>query len=194
MVLHRFVNRDFQQKILRPKIVVPFILFVAFMFFVVIPHWQQAKGTFFIGLFFVLGSLSYFYRRFFSIRLGFEFISIGTFLCTLAYGVGVGLFLGNVASILAEAIGAKVDERTLVNLLSINALVFVTPMLAPLVPGQMALAALLANIVYNIIGVSGNMVLGGNPGKTIIFVATNVFWTLAFFFKIGPLVYAIMIS
>ena len=186
------IKKEFQQKLLRPKVLVPFFIFIAIMFIFVIPNWNNIKGTFFIGLFFVLGSLSYFYRRFFEIRLGVEFISVGTFLCTLAYGVPTGLFVGNVSSFLAELIGAKIDERILINLFSINALVLVTPFLTFLIPGQILLAALLANFVYNVIGVGGNLLLGGNPGKTIVFVSTNVFWTVAFFLKIGPILYAIM--
>ena len=186
------IKEEFQKKILRPQILVPFFAFVAFMFIFVIPNWNNIKGTFFIGMFFFLGSLSYFYRRFFEIRLGVEFISVGTFLCTLVYGVPTGLFIGNVSSFLAELIGAKVDERILVNLFSINALVFVTPFLKFLVPDHILIAALMANFVYNLIGVGGNLILGGNPGKTIVFVSTNVFWTVAFFLQIGPIVYSIM--
>ena len=117
----RELRREFQEKVLRPRVLLPFFLFVFIMLFLVLPNWRSYRDMFFISLFFVLGSLSYVYRRFVSIRFGFEFISVGTFLCTLAYGPSVGFFLGNATSFLAEIIGAKIDERIIINLLSINA-------------------------------------------------------------------------
>ncbi|MEK6967846.1 MAG: hypothetical protein AABX51_04400 [Nanoarchaeota archaeon] len=192
MPIQTLVKGEFQKKLLQPRILIPILIAFFVLFFFVIPQWKEIRNIFFITVFFVLGCLSYFYRRFFNVRIGIEFISVGTFLCTLAYGVGVGLFIGNATSFIAEIIRARVDERIIINILSINGLILITPFLAGLATSNLLIAALIANFVYNLIGVGGNMLLGGNPGKTIVFVSTNVFWTLAFFLRIGPLVYIAM--
>lgn len=183
------ITKEFRSKILRPRVLIPFLAFLLFMFLFVLPNWQDLRGNFFIGLFFLLGSLSYVYRRRFEIRIGVEFISIGTLLCTLAYGLPVGFFLGNTTTFLAELIGSKVDERIIINLLSINAMILSIPLLSGLATVNLLLVAVIANLVYNVIGVFGNLFFGGNPGKTIIFVSTNVIWTFAFFLNIGPIIY-----
>jgi len=192
MHIRRIDYSDFQKILLSPKVIFPIFISFLVLFFFVIPQWNQIRNMIFISIFFVLGCLSYFYRRFFDVRIGIEFISIGTFLCTLAYGPGVGLFIGNTTSFIAELIGGKVDERIIVNILSINAVVLVTPLLSGLATNNLLIAAILVNIVYNVIGVSGNMIFGGNPGKTIVFVSTNFLWTIAFFLRIGPLIFAAM--
>ncbi len=192
MPFHSDIKRQFQEKVLRPKILIPIFIALFILFFFVIPYWSNIKNIFFISLFFVLGCMSYFYRRFFDIRIGIEFISVGAFLCTLSYGMGVGFFIGNATSFIAELIGSKVDERIIINLLSVNAVVLVTPLLAGMAQTNMLLAAIIMNLVYNAIGVGGNLILGGNPGKTMVFVSTNIFWTLAFFLRIGPIIYIAM--
>ncbi|TAL51625.1 MAG: hypothetical protein EPN86_06335 [Nanoarchaeota archaeon] len=194
MATRRLMDGEFRAKYLKPKYVFPFLILLLVLFFFVIPQWKSIRNIFFITLFFVLGCVSYFYRRFFNVRIGIEFVSVGTFLCTLSYGIGVGFFIGNATALISELIGSRIDERIFVNLLSTNAIVIATPFVAGMAQSNLIIAALIINLLYNLIGVGGNMLLGGNPGKTIVFVATSVFWYLAFFLKIGPIVYSFMIG
>ncbi|HLD19455.1 MAG TPA: hypothetical protein VJB90_05610 [Candidatus Nanoarchaeia archaeon] len=196
MPIHRFVKGEFQQKILQPRVLIPIFVAILVLFLFVIPQWKSIRNIFFITLFFILGCASYFYRRFFNIRIGIEFVSVGTFLCTLAYGPGVGLFVGNASAFISEFIGSRIDERIIVNLFSTNVVVLVAmlPFMQSLAYSNLMLAALIVFTAYHGIGVGGNMLMGGNPGKTIVFVATSLFWYLAFFLRIGPLIYAAMVS
>ena len=172
--------------LLRPRNILCIILFIVAFYIFILPFWNRISSLFFIGLFLVLGSVSYIYRRVFQLRLGFEFIFPGTVLTTLAYGTATGFFVGNVTTFLAELIGFKIDQRIIVGQITINLVVMATPMVWAATGHNWLLTGLILNLLYNGVTAPIFVLLGGNPGKTMAFVATSIFWALLFFLRIAP--------
>jgi len=173
--------------LLRPRNILYMILFIVAFYIFILPFWNRISSLFFIGLFIFLGSISYIYRRVFQLRVGFEFIFPGAVLTTLAYGTATGFFVGNVSQFLGELIGFKIDQRIIVGQITINIVVLATPMVWAATGHNWLLAGLILNLIYNGTTAPIFILLGGNPGKTMAFVATSIFWALLFFLRIAPI-------
>lgn len=176
----------------RRRVIVYIIVAIAMFYLFMLPFIHEIAKIFFIGLFLVLGSLSYFYRRVFQMRIGIEFIFPATVLTTLAYGAGMGFFVANVTNFLAELIGFKLDQRMLFGQISVNLIVILTPTMWSFTNHSWILTGLLLNIIYHLTVAPPSILLGGNPGKSLVFVSTNLFWILLFFLRIAPLIGPLM--
>ena len=178
--------------LLRPRNILYIILFIVAFYIFILPFWNRITSLFFIGLFLVLGSVSYIYRRVFQLRLGFEFIFPGAVMTTLAYGTATGFFVGNVSQFLGELIGFKLDQRMIVGQITINLVVIATPMVWQATGHHWLLTGLILNLIFNGSTAPLFILMGGNPGKTMVFVATSIFWAILFFLRIAPFLGVLM--
>ncbi len=147
------------------------------------------KPLLFMSFFLFLGSLSLIYNRWIKTSLGFEFIMLGTVLCTRVYGVGAGVFVGLISLTAAEIIGSGFNPRTVISLAAIVLIAFITPFFNTLPIGT---AGLILVLVYDAIIIPMYLIAGSSPFRCALFAITHILWSVWVFFALAPILERLM--
>ena len=141
------------------------------------------KELFLVAAFIGLGASSMFYNRFIRTSLGFELITLGVVITGLLYGPAISVFVGFFSLLIAELITGSLQHKTVVSFAGIITIGILTQFFKDT---PITTAGIAITIIYDAIIVPGYLLLGSNPLRTGLFLATHIAFNFWVFTTIAP--------
>jgi len=164
------------------KFVVSKFFFISLMLIIL---FLLFKSFFIISALILIGALSIFYKRFLSIGLGIELITLVTVLGGISYGSGTGAFIGFTSMTIGMIITNKMFKDVIGSLVNIS-LMTIVGFFSVLVPVEsLVLGGLILTIAYDILFTTLMIIMMPRIGKLIVYVLTHAFFNYIFFKILG---------
>jgi len=143
------------------------------------------KSFFIISALIIIGALSIFYKRFLSIGLGIELITLVTVLGGISYGSGTGALIGFTSMTIGMIITNKMFKDVIGSLVNIG-LMTIVGFFSVLVPAEsLVIGGLILTISYDILFTTLMIIMVPRIGKLIVYVLTHAFFNYIFFKILG---------
>src|SRR3989338_407489 len=144
--------------------------------------WSYVKMLVVMAMFIAIGAMSMLYNRWIKVSLGVEFVMLGLVLTSIAFGRLPGLVVGMVGLFLAEVLSERFTYSTFVSFIGVA----VVALTAPNIFNQtnsLTSTGIILTVIYDAVIAPGYLLLGGNVGRTALFVVTHIIfnvWVFSF--------------
>ncbi|MEK6854523.1 MAG: hypothetical protein AABX60_04255 [Nanoarchaeota archaeon] len=170
--LTSLTNRlDKGQKIAIAAVVFLLILFLA------------SRLTFWTMIFIVVASLAETYNARFRTPIHLDFVKLGTVLTASAYGAPVGIFVGIASTFFSKLFSSRLDFTILISLIGITVMAILADAFSGISITALGIALVL---VYYLITMPINLMLGEELGHAIVYVASSVAVNVVLFSQVAP--------
>ncbi len=154
--------------------------------------WSYIKVFFVMGAFIALAAFSMLYNRWIKVSLGVEFVMLGLVITTLAFGRLPGLIVGMAGLFLAEVLSERFTYSTFVSFIGIALVALIAPNIFNQT-NSITSTGIILTLIYDAVIAPGYLLLGSNPSRTALFVATHIIFNVWVFSFIAPVLFRILV-
>ena len=147
------------------------------------------KGLLLMALFASAGAASMLYNRFIRTSIGVELISLGVVIIGRLYGPVPAMAVGFSALFAAELLTGALQHKTIVSFIGILIMGYLTQFFAGM---DVTATGIILVIIYDAIIIPGYRLLGSNPLRSAVFVATHIAFNVWVFTSIAPTILNIL--
>ena len=133
--------------------------------------------------FIVVASLAETYNARFRTPIHLDFVKLGTVLTSSAYGAPVGIFVGIASTFFSKLFSSRLDFTILISLIGITVMAILADAFSGISITALGIALVL---VYYLITMPINLMLGEELGHAIVYVASSVAVNVVLFSQVAP--------
>ncbi|MBI4438708.1 hypothetical protein HY640_02145 [Candidatus Woesearchaeota archaeon] len=158
------------------------IIAVFFMF-------SYFRQLFLMALFTAIGAFSLLYNRFVRTSLGIELITLGVVITGRLYGPYPALSVGLISLLLAELLTGSLQHKTIISFAGMAVIGLATQLFTT---QSITAEGIWLTVIYDAFIAPGYLLLGSNPVRTFLFLATHIAFNVWLFTTIAPLAYRLV--
>ena len=167
------------------------VLIIAIALFISITFFAQVKKIIFILIFIALSSVSKLYHKIFKSTFIIDVVLFLTLMTCLVYkNTLLGLIVGIPSLLLSDYFAAKLSHFSLVSLLGIGIVVFLSHFIVSL---PLLISLLILTILYEIYACITYYFLGSSPGRILVFLASHFISNMIMIFSFATQLSRIML-